>query len=211
MKRNSDALKWGYLGYLPHNLKDRSKEEIRGEYKRLRDVFRKRMERISKSEFADSAIYKKNVKKFPGIGKIKSESDLKKKLTDLAYFVSQDISSLTGLRQQRENAIESINRIYGNESGKSVITQENFSQFTDFMDTLRDENIANIYDSERVLQLMYIQEKADIDLNILKKYFTQFIENDEILSAKLKDLKPPKNVKNTDRWWRKKLGIKGRT
>lgn len=72
------------------------------------------------------------------------------------------------------------------------------------MDLLRTKKLDSIYDSERVLELMEQIEKKEINSDFITQYFEDFIVKEEQLA---KTRKPAKNLKDTSKYWTRKLGI----
>ena len=72
------------------------------------------------------------------------------------------------------------------------------------MDLLRTKKLDSIYDSERVLELMEQIEKKEINSDLISQYFEDFIIKEEQLE---KTRKPSKNLKDSSKYWMRKLGI----
>ena len=172
-------LKYDRMSYFP----DRSTlslKEVKSEYRRLKTVAQRRLQRIGGTEFANTNTYKYNMKLFgKGKGSIKglSERQIRKMLYQLQSFTSSDESTLTGLRKKRDNTIQRINDQYG----EDIVNKQNYFEFIDF---LNDKSMKSAYrglDSGQVLELWEIRSKG-LSLNTIRKDWSELLENkDEIV------------------------------
>ena len=225
--KNSRVLKWGYLEYMAYYTVHRDIKEVRREYSRLRRIAQKRLATIKKSEYKDEPFIKRREQSFVKLSDITTNGQLRRKLQELALFLSAETSTLSGLRARDKETINSVNQMlyrnyfeqyadkYGEEkaehagfkritSGKFLLTKENVKQFYDFMNLLRSKKLDAIYDSEGVLELMEQVEKKNINGEFVMQYFEDFVVKQEQLA---KTRKPSKNLKDSASYWKKKLNI----
>lgn len=225
--KNSRVLKWGYLEYMAYYTAHRDIKEVRSEYSRLRKIARRRLAQIEKSEYKNTPFIQRHKESFVKISDITTNGQLRRKLQEVALFLSAETSTLTGLRARDKETINSVNQMlyrnyyesyadkYGEESarlagfkritrGKFLLDKSNITQFYEFMNLLRTKKLDSIYDSERVLELMEQIEKKEINSDIITQYFEDFIVKEEQLA---KTRKPSKNLKDSSKYWVQKLGI----
>ena len=108
--------------------------ELRKEYSRLRSIARKRLERMSTSEYSESQTYLKHKNLFVPVAQIRGKKQLAELLTSVEEFVSSRKSSIRGLNAIRRQSIETLHR-----HGYDFVTKENYKIFTDFMQDFSDK------------------------------------------------------------------------
>lgn len=125
---------WSEEMYTPAGLRRGliSESDARKEYTRLRDIAEKRIKRLGKSEFANTQTYRNVQEGFKKLKDIKSQRELSMGLADLARFLSSDTSTVTGLWNARERALETMHQ-----HGFTDINRENFALFGEFMEWAR--------------------------------------------------------------------------
>lgn len=133
--------------YTPQGLKTLTDKQVRKEYSRLRSIAQKRLKRMGKSEWADSRTYEKNVNKYVPLKDLSTPSLVRHRLSELSRFITNKKSSITGQNDIRERTVKTLN-----ERGYHFITEENFKQFTDFMDWARGATLGLMFDSKRILE-----------------------------------------------------------
>ena len=225
--KNSRVLKWGYLEYMAYYTAHRDIKEVRSEYSRLRKIARRRLAQIEKSEYKDEPFIKRRKDSFVKLSDIATTGQLRRKLQELALFLSAETSTLQGLRARDRETITSVNKMlynqyyteyeekYSEEAAKKasykkivkdkfLLGKHNVKQFYDFMDLLRTKKLDNIYDSERILDLMEQMEQKEINSDLVTRYFEDFVTNEEKLA---KTRKPSKELKDSSKYWIKKLDI----
>lgn len=153
---NYTKLSFAPEDYNPIVLKGKyTDRELRREYTRLRDIAVKRLKRIGQSEFSTSKTYIENVGRItPKLSTIGSASELARRLTDLARFVSSETSSVSGLRSKRKRAINALH-----DAGYDFVDASNLDDFIDFMDFNRSLKRGGLYDSDRVAELFAGRKK----------------------------------------------------
>lgn len=166
-----------------------TESELRAEYTRLRIIANARLERMSRSEFADTVVYRSHAGRWPSIKEYgDSDNDrreIAKQLTELADFVSAEGSSVRGLQRIRAAAIESLH-----EHGYTFVNKKNFKEFADFMDEARAQKISKTYDSERVALMYTLAKKTNMRIKSIERDFERYMQNLE----KLKQMARDKNL-----------------
>ena len=123
-----------------------SPSEIRKEYSRIRAIAVKRLSRLAKSGFGETSVYKYNVFNTKKLSEL-TEKQIPLALSQLARFIDNPLSTVTGQKAQRKQKIEKL-RSYGYD-----VTEKNFQSFVDFMELLSQQAIDLQYDSEAVVEL----------------------------------------------------------
>ena len=159
-------------------------KEIRKEYTRLRDILRKRIETINKSEFAGQGIAGQFPEGLPKLSEIRPE-DLPYVLQQFATAIRSNSGSLKGLRKRRKETLESLH-----ESGYTNINAENIASFARFVEESRDRGLAKVYGSDNIATMFDEAVALGIDPDDVLKDFNWWKENidaAEEAAAKLRE------------------------
>jgi len=138
----------GKPNYTPQSIKQAFNGDIkamREEYSRLRAVAQKRLQRLAKSRYSGSEVYKYYNDTFK---KLKSISDkgLPEALTSINRFLSNPLSTLRGQTELRNTRIETL-QSYGYN-----VNESNFDKVIEVMEEVRSMIQSKLYDSDQVLQ-----------------------------------------------------------
>lgn len=136
-------------------------EEMRSHYSYLRQIANKRLQNFVGSEFEDAQSYIKNVGKFVPLSEINNERELMFKLYEVNKFVRARSSSVTGLKQIRNETIETFH-----DRGFTWINKSNIKQFGDYMEYMRAKYGAKQFDSERAAELFGMIASGSVGLNV---------------------------------------------
>ena len=161
-----DALRAGY-----------SERELRAEYSRLRDVAEKRLKRLESSEFAESQTVRYNKGRFKTLADISSTGELTHLMTDLARFLTAELSTVTGQRSYRRKSVESLR-----EGGLTGVTTKNFGQVTRVLDWASG---FKEYDPSELMRMLSAYAEAGISVqevyNNLRELYEQWIQTHEVI------------------------------
>lgn len=84
---------------LTWNMKD-----VRKEYSRLRSIWRKRYERILKSDYKDINLVKdRPIQRYKQLKEITSDREIYHLLSELATIIASDRTTVTGLKNRKKN------------------------------------------------------------------------------------------------------------
>lgn len=176
--------------YYPEALKSGTltPEEMRKHYSYLRQIANKRLQHFVGSEFEDAQSYIKNVGKFVPLSEINNERELMFKLYEVNKFVRARSSSVTGLKQIRNETIETFH-----DRGFTWLNKNSIKEFGQYMDYLRAKHGAKQFDSERAAELFGMVTSGKVGLNVEDieqdfKYWSK--HSDELASL-------PKNISKT--------------
>ena len=173
--------------YYPTNLSQQLKANpaaVRKEYTRLRDIAQKRLRRFEATGLTKSQAYKKNVKHYPLLKDIKSDYELAGRLSDLERFITAKAGSVSGQREIRKKSIATLH-----ENDYKFVNEENFDDFTDFMEAYRDELMDLEYDSGDAADLYGVVVKQKLDPEKVKADFEFWLENIELAKSMRTDNK----------------------
>lgn len=158
------------------------KKDVRKEYSRLRSIWRKRYERLLKSDYKDINLVKdRPIQRYKHLKDITSDRELYHLLSELATIVASDITTVTGLKKHEKEQMQHINDVYGTE----LKTHEDFLNFGKFMEQIRNFASDRIYDSDFAADLYSEGEKLSTDklLNLYKEFLKTGSRNIEKLKS----------------------------
>lgn len=178
VKRKKDIepvkLAFDYNDYNTYALKTRHTEkELSKEYSRLRSIARKRLERLEKSEFADSDIFRAHKDKFVSVKEAKKSGELPYLLIDVQRFLYRQTSTVTGQRLQRDRNIATLR-----EHGYTFITKENYKEFVEYMDYVKTVTTDLQLSSERVTELFDYFDTRHLTLEEMKDTFDRWLKHE---------------------------------
>lgn len=167
---NNNNLKLGdYNVYNPYSLVRKfSEKELRQEYSRLRSIAMKRLDRLSKTEFNQSATFKNNIQGFPTTRSLKDVKGLAYELSAVSKFVASKYSTVRGHKIAKAEMLKTLKRNYPN------ITEENYWNFIEFMNYAREKYGSKLYDSEQIAELFNVAQAKQIPQHILLRRMNVF-------------------------------------
>ena len=154
----------GYSNYTPQSIRsafggtpEEQMSSMRAEYSRLRAVAQKRLQRLSKSDYSGSEIYKYYNDQFKKLKDI-SDNKLPEALVSVNRFLQNPLSTIKGQTNLRNERIEKL-RSYLDDDGKVIydVNAKNFQRVVDVMDQIRSMISSKLYDSDQ-----YLQDTIDI-------------------------------------------------
>lgn len=167
--------------YTMEGLKNMDKARLRSEYSRLRRKALDRLANFEGTEWIDSETYKtNNPSKFPKLAGIKSNYELKKLTVQLATYLTAKTSTVTGLKHQRNEFINTFRSM-----GFDWVNKKNFKRFSDFMTYYRSQHLDKMFDSDQVVKMYHeLVEKRKISSKEVQDNFEFWADNQD----KLKDM-----------------------
>ena len=161
---------------LTWNMKD-----VRKEYSRLRSIWRKRYERLLKSDYKDINLVKdRPIQRYKQLKDITSDREIYHLLSELATIIASDRTTVTGLKKQEKEQMKHINDVYGTE----LKTREDLLNFGRFMEQLRDFASDRIYDSDFAVELYSDGEK--LSTGKMLELYKEFLRTGSRNISKLK-------------------------
>ena len=161
---------------LTWNMKD-----VRKEYSRLRSIWRKRYERLLKSDYKDiNLITDRPIQRYKQLKDITSDREIYHLLSELATIIASDRTTVTGLKKQEKEQMQHINDVYGTE----LKTHEDLLNFGCFMEQIRDFASDRIYDSDFAVDLYSDGEK--LSTGKMLELYKEFLKTGSRNISKLK-------------------------
>lgn len=157
-------------------------KDVRKEYSRLRSIWRKRYERLLKSDYKDINIIKERpIQRYKQLKDITSDREIYHLLSELSTIIVSDITTVTGLKKREKEQMQHINDVYGTE----LKTHEDLLNFGRFMEQLRDFASDRIYDSDFAVDLYSDGEKLSTGkmLDLYKEFLKTGSRNIEKLKS----------------------------
>lgn len=157
-------------------------KDVRKEYSRLRSIWRKRYERLLKSDYKDNKLVTdRPIQRYKQLKEITSDRELYHLLSELATIIGSDRTTVTGLKKREKEQMVHINEVYGTE----LKTHEDFQNFGRFMEQLRDFASDRIYDSDFAVDLYSEGEKLSTGkmLELYKEFLKTGSRNIEKLKS----------------------------
>lgn len=157
------------------------KKEVRKEYSRLRSIWRKRYERLLKSDYKDINLVKdRPIQRYKQLKDITSDREIYHLLSELATIIASERTTITGLKKQEKEQMHHINEVYGTE----LKTHEDLLNFGSFMEQLRDFASDRIYDSDFAVDLYSDGEK--LSTGKMLELYKEFLKTGSRNISKLK-------------------------
>ena len=156
-------------------------KDVRKEYSRLRSIWRKRYERLLKSDYKDiNLVTDRPIQRYKQLKDITSDRELYHLLSELATIIGSDRTTVTGLKKREKEQIEHINDVYGTE----LKTHEDLLNFGRFMEQLRDFASDRIYDSDFAVEIYSDGEK--LSTGKMLELYKEFLKTGSRNISKLK-------------------------
>lgn len=173
-----------------------SREELRKEYSRLRQVANSRLARMEGTRFENSQTYKRNAGKYTTLEDIKMQAlahaknirpeaaekyvdmHVAKKLDELYRFLTAKSSSIRGMQAIENSMIETFR-----ERGLTFINKSNIQQFGEYMDYLRSVHKGKMFDSERAADVFGTAVKKGINPVEISEDFEYWQAHESELAA----------------------------
>lgn len=156
-------------------------KDVRKEYSRLRSIWRKRYERLLKSDYKDiNLVTDRPIQRYKQLKDITSDRELYHLLSELATIIGSDRTTVTGLKKREKEQMVHINDVYGTE----LKTHEDFLNFGRFMEQLRDFASDRIYDSDFAVDLYSDGEK--LSTGKMLELYKEFLKTGSRNISKLK-------------------------
>lgn len=156
-------------------------KDVRKEYSRLRSIWRKRYERLLKSDYKDiNLVADRPIQRYKQLKDITSDRELYHLLSELATIIGSDRTTVTALKKREKEQMQHINDVYGTE----LKTHEDLLNFGSFMDQLRDFASDRIYDSDFAVDLYSEGEK--LSTGKMLELYKEFLKTGSRNISKLK-------------------------
>lgn len=156
-------------------------KDVRKEYSRLRSIWRKRYERILKSDYKNiNLVTDRPIQRYKQLKDITSDREIYHLLSELSTIIASDRTTVTGLKKQEKEQMKHINDVYGTE----LKTHDDLLNFGRFMEQLRDFASDRIYDSDFAVELYSDGEK--LSTGKMLELYKEFLKTGSRNISKLK-------------------------
>ena len=196
-RRNLANLKYAWYEYTPEALQSGSlsEKEIRDEYRRLRSIANKRIDRLERAGYTGTQTYLRNAGSYKAPSNY-TMAELQYKLYQISKFISAESSTVSGMRRIEKKALE---KLHEKDLGEII----NLKEFGDFMEWARTKYKNSEFDSERAAEVFNEAKRRRIDIEEIKKDYELFRDNyQEITELPVYR----KAERRTSEWYRKVLG-----
>lgn len=151
-------------------------QEARAEYARLRREANRRLEVLSRSEFAKLPGVQRVSGGFEALPKGAKESTVRKQLYDVARFLNLRTSSFQGARKAQREFVETMQ-----EHGYDFVNKNNAAEFGRFMGAVQKHKEAKGYDSDQIADLFRQAKEKRIDTKTLADHFQFWLAHSQEL------------------------------
>lgn len=176
------------------NSEEWSDAEIRSEYSRLRDIAKKRLERLARNE-PGSYAYRHNVGQYPKLADIGTEG-AREKLPMLARFIGAKTGSVAGIREQRAQALSTLH-----EHGYTFVNKSNLREFGEFMESWRADKALSVSGSPIAAELFGAVKERKMDIEAVKEQFGLWLE----ATRDLQHVAPPKKGNASNDYYQREV------
>ena len=154
----------------PKNVISEEERAMRKEYTRLRDIGRKRLQRLENSDFSESNILNKWKGGIPKLSELKDPSDLALAFRELSSLIKSPLSTIKGQRKAMKSTQDTINTLERHFPGLDISTPKKFTDFTRAMNAQVYNNLESIFGSDRMVKLFKVAKQKGIkNINPLLK------------------------------------------
>ena len=179
--------------YFPFQINNMSPEAIRGAYVKLRKAANQRLTRMERAGLGTKGSWR-----FPKVKDLTSEQ-MAKELAEASRYMRDPRHTVRGERRFIREEL----KILHDKFNYYWITEENFYDFTKFMEDLRHEYGAKAFDSGDAADVFNHSQRIGIDPKLVKEEFDYFAEH----LSELERMKPARTAGGvTMEGLRKKIG-----
>ena len=196
-RKKQATLKYAWYEYTPEALQSGvlSEKEIRDEYRRLRNIANKRIDRLKKAGYEQTQTYLLNAGAYKSASNY-TMAELHYKLYQISKFIAAKSSTVSGMGTIEKEAIETLR-----EKGLGRI--KSLQEFGDFMTWARTRYKNSDFDSERAAEVYNEAKRRSIDIEEIKKDYELYRDN----YRQFTELPVyRKSERRTSEWYRKALG-----
>lgn len=192
------TLKYQWYEYTPEALQSGilTEKEIKDEYRRLRSIANKRVERLGKAGYGTTQTYIRNAGAYKAASNY-TMSELQYKLYQISKFVAAQSSTVSGMRFIEKQALETLHE-------KGLENVRDLQEFGDFMSWARTRYQSTEFDSERAAEVFNEAKRRNISVDEIKNDYELYRDN----YRKITELPIYRKAeRRTSEWYRKVLGV----
>lgn len=152
--------------YTPDAISSMTGEAVKEALQHLKGVANKRIGRM-----LAQGLGKRGMKKF-GSMRGMTEEQMRQELADVSLWLREPTHTIKGYKKQRAFTMEALR-----EKGYDFVTEENYEDFISYMDDLRDQYSAKVFDSSAAVDVFNQTQRIGIKPETVKKNFEYFVEH----------------------------------
>lgn len=147
-----------------------TQKQMKAEYKRMKDIVNKRLNRLRKTYPRAEWAKKPN---FAGLGKNPKAKDVYKALADVASAYYNPLASIKGRQASIKHNIEEMH-----DHGFDFVNVQNYDDWVEFMEEVRARGLIEaFYSEEHGVDIFQTANKGGVDPKELLKDFEYYMEN----------------------------------
>ena len=158
--------------YTPEGARWATEEDMAREYSRLRSIAQKRLSRLAGSEYAESSLYKEYMDGFDTVREVRTAGELSEALANVARFLRSSGSTLTGAAKVKAMTLDKLH-----ERGYNFVNNDNYWQYTRFMDYARGMLSDELWNSEYVNDFFERAQEAGASESQMKRWFKHWVKS----------------------------------
>lgn len=157
--------------YLPHQIDAMSEGAIRKAYSALRKIANKRLANLEKNNLGGFGSFR--------YGKLEQihPEDVAQELAEVSRFLRDPRHTVRGAKAYRKNVIDVLH----DKPGFEDITEENFREWTAYMDYLREKYGNKLFDSGDATDVFIEAERLNLPKSIIENHYTMFKNNIDVV------------------------------
>lgn len=152
--------------YTPNQIDAMSGQAVKEAFQHLKSVANKRIGRMQAQGLGRS-----DMRKF-GSMRGMSEEQMRQGLADVSRWIRDPAHTVKGYKTKRSEFLDAMH-----EKGFDFVNEENYEDFVDFMEDLREEYGSKVFDSGAAADVFSNTQRIGISPEIVKKNFDYFAEH----------------------------------
>ena len=168
--------------YRPNDLRNMSESEIRKEYSRLKRAANRRLTNLE-----NRGLGTWGERRFASSRNMPIEW-IEQSLLEVSRWIREPRHTVRGEIEHRKAVIDALH-----ERGIDYVNNENFNEFTDFMNKLREQYSEKLFDSSDAVEVFGQMQRLGVDKETVMEHYDYFAKNSE----KLNRLRIPKSERGT--------------
>ncbi len=152
--------------YTPNQIDAMSGQAVKEAFQHLKSVANKRIGRMQAQGLGRS-----DMRKF-GSMRGMSEEQMRQGLADVSRWIRDPSHTVKGYKTKRSEFLDAMH-----EKGFDFVNEENYEDFVDFMEDLREEYGSKVFDSGAAADVFSNTQRIGIPPEVVKKNFDYFAEH----------------------------------
>lgn len=157
--------------YYPYQIERMTPAEARKAYSALRKNANRRLANLQKNDLGGYGAYR-----FPKLEQMHAD-DVGQELAEISQFMRDPRHTVRGAKEFRSNVLDSLH----DKPGFEGVNESNFTQWTDYMDFMREKYGNKLFDSGDATDVFTEAERLDLPASIIKNHFNMFRNNLDVI------------------------------